>query len=416
MLMPGQRGGGGSSLTRVMERRTVNFNLCSDPAACRCEVTGEVVFGQSCGQSACLAEIVAGQEPVLRVAELRLTNSGVEPAPTALLEVRLDHAGYRLDRLEGTNCETGGGQNFTQCYLFLPNNTQTNLPLYISTTGAGAGDVGHLTFSVSVRTDCQGRSETPVQREFQIPLVQRWELRPTQDRSQETEEFYWNEEEDNEDIQPVSLDYAITNTGPSSSSQADVLVFIPRDSLLENTAITLDSQPCSAADFDQVARFPYPATQAGDITCRVGSTGSCSLYHCPVSASLRRSERKVVKVSYDFNRKKAEQRGEQTKFVVRTSLCVLKRSEFQPDNIVCDAGNTTVATTTVFQYFKASPLDILINYWQIVVGVAAAIIVFIVILLLFWKCGLFQKARVIKNADEEEETEENQQLEMEEKK
>ena len=86
--MPGQRGSGGSSLTRVMERRTVNFNLCSDPAACRCEVTGEVVSGQSCGAT-CLAEIVAAQETGLRVAELRLRNSGAEPAPAARLHTLL---------------------------------------------------------------------------------------------------------------------------------------------------------------------------------------------------------------------------------------------------------------------------------------------------------------------------------------
>ena len=115
--MPGVAG---DTLTRILERRTVNFNLCSDPAACQCEVTGEVVFGQSCG-AACLAEIVAGQEPQLPLAELRLSNAGGEPAPTARLEVRLDQAGYRLDLQERANCETGAGPNITHCYLFLLN-------------------------------------------------------------------------------------------------------------------------------------------------------------------------------------------------------------------------------------------------------------------------------------------------------
>ena len=415
MSMPGVAG---DSLTRILERQTVNFNLCSDPAACRCEVTGEVVFGQSCG-AACLAEIVAGQEPQLPLAELRLRNAGVEPAPTARLEVRLDQAGYRLDLQERANCETGAGPNITQCYLLLPNKTDTNLPLHISAsqTGAGAGGVSgvqHLTLSVTVSSDCQGSPQTNIQTEFQIPVVQKWELVPSQDKTQQAEEFYWNKEEDNEETRPISLEYAVTNTGPSRSSLADVFVFIPRHPLLENQEITLDSQQCSAGNFEDVGSLLAPPTaKAGDIACKV--RGSCLLYRCPVSSSLKKSERKVVKVSYDFNMKKAEQRNEETKFVVRTSLCVLKRDQFQPDHIVCDASNTTITTTTVFQYFQPSALDVLIDYWQIVVGAGAAIIVFIVILLLAWKFDLFRRARIVKNKDDENsfmDENPNEQVEM----
>ena len=54
------------------------------------------------------------------------------------------------------------------------------------------------------------------------------------------------------------------------------------------------------------------------LSCKVG--GSCLLYHCRVNSSLRSSERKLVTVSFGFNMKKAEQRNQQAKFIVRTSL------------------------------------------------------------------------------------------------
>ena len=410
--------GGEVSLTRRSESRTVNFNLCSDPAACRCEVRGEMAWGRSCGP-ACVTQLVVGQTSHSQLAELRLRNEGTEPSPTGLLEVRLDQAGYRLDLLGSANCETGlAGPNITRCYLFLDSNSQTRIPLRVSASqtvelsGRDGGDQ-HLTLSVSLRPNCHGRPQH-IRAEVKIPVVTRWELRPSQEQNQESQEYYWTAGEDKGEARPVSLEYSVTNTGPSPSSGADVFVFIPRDPLVEKTEVTIDSQQCSVGAAQHVERLPAGRSEAaGDISCQLG--GSCLLYHCRLDSSLQRSERKVVKVSFAFNMKKAEQRSQQTKFLVRTSLCVLKRGQFQLNHIVCKAEptNTTITTTTVFQYFQQSPLDVLIDSWQIVVGVGASVIVFIIALLLAWRFDLFHRARILKNMEENGETSGPQQMEME---
>ena len=400
MVVPGP---GGDSLTRSPERRTVNFNLCSRPEACRCDVRGEIVRGRD-------TQIVAGLES-LRVAELRLRNVGSEPSPTAKLEVRLDQPGYRLDLQDWTcNWETETGAKLSLCYLYLENNTQTNINLLLSPSQTV--QAGDLTLSVSLSPDCQG-GPRHIQAEWRIPVVHQWELRPSQDQTQNYQELYWTTEEDNAEARPVSLQYALTNTGPSTSSLADVFVFLAQDPLVENTEVTLDNLQCSTGNVHHVERLPPTTSQPGDITCVL--PGSCLLYHCRVGSSLQRLEEKVVTLSFDFNMKKAEQRNQQTKFVVRTSLCVLKRDQFQPNHIVCEADptNSTITTTTVFQYFQQSPLDVLIDSWQIVVGAGAALIVFIIVLLLAWKFDLFHRARIIKNREENEETSASQKMEME---
>ena len=76
---------------------------------------------------------------------------------------------------------------------------------------------------------------------------------------------------------------------------------------------------------------------------------------------------------------------EVTRFEVVTSVCVL-----QSETSECEV------TSSVFEYTK-SPLDILIDYWKLLVAVGATIIVFIAVLLLAWKFDLFQKVRFVKN-------------------
>ena len=120
----------------------------------------------------------------------------------------------------------------------------------------------------------------------------------------------------------------------------------------------------------------------------------CLVYQCQVP-QMYRSHRKKLTVSYQFDAMLAAEE-EVTRFEVATSVCV---RVLQSEISECVDFGKLLNTSLVFKYNK-STLEILIDYWKLLVAVGATIIVFISVLLLAWKFDLFQKVRFVKNNQE----------------
>ena len=99
-----------TSLTMSL-RDQIDFNICDTPNNCRCNVNTE--FEPSGG-------LVAGEEDVLKLGRLTLTNTGDEPSIQNSLSVRVDSSKFRFNRnADGLrSCrESSGGSGEIVCDL-----------------------------------------------------------------------------------------------------------------------------------------------------------------------------------------------------------------------------------------------------------------------------------------------------------
>ena len=104
-------------------------------------------------------------------------------------------------------------------------------------------------------------------------------------------------------------------------------------------------------------------------------------------------------MSYEFRHKEAQEGSEDvTEFSVVTSVCVQQADQSKE----CSQAGEILTTRSEFVYYPPSTLDMLLSYWQIIVAVAATILVFVIAVLLAWKFDLFQRARIVKNKEEGE--------------
>ena len=382
---------GEGRVTKRLEVQTVNFNICKNPAACLCHVT---VLTHTNSQ------ITAGQEEIIRMAELELNNAGTEPSPSSQVEVILDQANYQLQHT--TNCQTVAAST-SHCHLTVRERNVTRFPLYISPTRVIQHDVTDISVRVSVTTDCEGRSEQVFSGHIVVPVVHKWTIEPAQDPAQQSNQLSWSEEtsSDNKSLS-ASLKYDLTNIGPSTSSIAHIYVFLPRDPLVRGSRVTLASRSCPEGDRENLQRPPVTSS-FNSLSCRL--RGDCLVYHCIIEESLQRLETERMEVSFEFDKSLASQRSE-VKWRVVTSVCVLSRDQSDQNDIVCqdDPTHRTLSIATEVQFYPQSPLDVLIGYWQLLVGVGSSILVFLIVLLLAWKFDLFQRVRIVKKESKMENT------------
>ena len=78
------------------------------------------------------------------------------------------------------------------------------------------------------------------------------------------------------------------------------------------------------------------------------------------------------------------------------SICTMSHNQGTKDR--CETNY--LRTTTSFEYIRATTLDLLIASWQLVVGGIAALIVFLIVFIIFYKCELFTRVRFYKNMED----------------
>ena len=338
---------------------------------------------------------------------MSLENREFEPSPTTAIEVMMDTKRFRLQRIG--DCQGGSGSNnITTCNLYLDKNYKSEFPLEIAPINPIQPDVDEIAMTVRVTASCLRETNLVLNKELKVSVVQSWSVEAEQDLGQEErEEIPWSHESQEETL-PRDLIYSLTNKGPSISTPTQVYVFLPRHHLIQRETVRFANQNCSEGDEKNLQRPPVlrASNDRDTMTLACSVRGDCLVYQCPVPG-MQRFDRTKLRVNYEFNSKLAEQEGQgATRFEVWSSVCVLQR-----DSQICADSGKVVTTRTVFQYFPQTTLDVLIDYWQVLVAVGAAIIVFIAVLLLAWKFELFQRVRIVKKNNETKE--ESEKIPME---
>ena len=337
--------------------------------------------------------IIAGQEDVIRLASLMLENLKSEPSPITTLEVTVE-AGYRFQRLG--NCRSG---NFTTtCNLYLEENDKKEIFLEVVPENTIQPHVENISIVVKVTANCLGHDNVIFQElKVSVSVTQSWTVAAEPDPSQKGQTTNWSPEFEEETLHGL-LEYDVTNKGPSISRSTQLYVYLPKHPLIQNAKVKFANQDCSEGDMEYMQRPPVVGASSEGMTVFCSSRGDCLVHQCQLP-ELQKFQKKKLAVSFEFNVKVAEEEADMTRFEVVTSVCVLAQSSSNND-LICSLSGETVTTTTVFQYYPQSPLDVLVDYWQVVVAVVAAIIVFIIVLLLAWRLKLFQRVRLFKNNQE----------------
>ena len=386
---------GGRKITKTLSTERLNFNICDDPEGCLCKVSADLRTS---------SKIVAGEEDIISLGSLRLGNTGWEPSPITTLEVTIDQ-GYRFQRLG--NCRSTG--NSTTCNIYIEKNSATDISLEVVPVSTIQPDVNNITVVVKVTAKCDRENNViPVKCSGEnnvnpvdcrgdrivFPVEQSWTAEALQDEAQKGRVTFWSP---GEETLYGQLTFHITNLGPSVSTSTPLYVFIPNHPLVKNTKVEFDLLDCSEGAMERPPIFSGSPSEEETLTMACTPKQDCLVYQCQVP-QIYRSHRKKLTVSYQFDARQAAEE-EVTRFEVVTSVCVL-----QSETSECEV------TSSVFEYTK-SPLDILIDYWKLLVAVGATIIVFIAVLLLAWRFDLFQKVRFVKNKQEKPSTDGNSQEE-----
>ena len=152
----------GTLRTRTPIRDQISFNICQDPASCECRVEAAVTPAPA---------IVPGQDKSgqLRLAELRLTNTGAEPSVVNSLAVRGLDTRYTLDKLWTHGSWALAGDMATAKLPFLNKATSSKVDLaqvssrQFSITVRAAGDippdVTNITLTLEVKANCKDQNE-----------------------------------------------------------------------------------------------------------------------------------------------------------------------------------------------------------------------------------------------------------------
>ena len=104
-----------------------------------------------------------------------------------------------------------------------------------------------------------------------------------------------------------------------------------------------------------------------------------------------------VSLSYSFNKTQAlvNQDEDINKYTVTVSVCGMT-SASTGSCVEDDNQNNVIHSITHIDYVRQSTLELLMTKWQWFVAIAAGIIVFIIIFVIFKKCDLFNAVRVNK--------------------
>lgn len=378
----------GMKITKTFPNKRLHFNICKNPDGCLCEVGADVEP---------TTQIVAGEDQMIRLGMLRLENSMSEPSPTTTVEVTYDAESFRFKRIG--NCGPDG--NVTTCNIFLKKMDKVDLDLLIAPQSPIEPHVEKIKLTIKVTANCLNKESLILTKDLNVKVVQSYVLMPKQDPSQEEgKEITWSHDSVDGPLHR-DLNYDITNNGPSISTPTRVYIYLPRHDLIQKGKVTFANEDCPQGDTERkIQRPPVLRSSSDEDIESVACTrrGDCLVYQCPVP-QLQKFDSKKLRVSFEFNTSLAEQESV-ARFEVATSICVLKGGDDDDDDdeIICVGTGETLTTRTVFRYFQQSPLDVLIDYWQVVVAVGAALIVFIIVLILAWYFDLFQRVRFVQKS------------------
>ena len=374
----------GQKITKKMPTKTLMFNICKDPNSCQCEL-GTVIEQAE--------RIIAGKDRTIRLGNLKLSNTGSEASHSTNFTVTIIDSVARL-RFPGTEngiCRQEGILT-RSCIIFVEKNT--DMPIEVIPVNTIKPEVKEITLSVTVMDHCKGRNNT-FDKTLTIPVVHQWTLKPelTTDKDSQVS---WNYDSQ-ETTLSKSLEYTITNKGPSISSKTHLYVYLPKHRFIENTIVEFDGETCTEGDTQTPPAVP---PSSGDQKMKISCTqrGDCLVYQCEVNQT-EKDNSKPLRVRYEFNHKEAQEKSEDvTEFSVVTSVCVQQADQTQE----CSQAGETLTTRSEFIYYPATTLDIIYSHWQIIVAVAATVLVFVTVVLLAWKFNLFQRARIVRNQEEDE--------------
>ena len=235
-------------------------------------------------------------------------------------------------------------------------------------------------------------------------MVHSWILKPELTSGNDTVEWY---QDDQDTTKQKSLAYTVTNKGPSLSTTTRLCVYLPKHPLVEHTNVRFNGTTCTKEN-KHCQTLPSVSASTGELGMLISCTKSddCLIYKCDVS-KMRKDDEETLRLTYQFQHKKAQEKSEDvTEFTVVTSICVQQSDQ----SMDCSEGGETKSE---FHYYPPSPLDIIASNWQIIVAVAATILVLVIAVLLAWKFDLFQRARIIRNKGEGETTEANEPIVLE---
>ena len=381
----------GKRITKTMNIQTLNFNICEDPRSCQCDVSAVVKPSE---------QIIAGAAETVRLGSLALSNTGSEASYNTQLNVTI-HSGARLSfpRTEDGSCrkDIQNGTFSRSCNIFVDKSLE--VPIEVVPLTPIKPGVNVITVSVTVKDHCMGRNNTKYNQTVNIPVVHRWTLKPQLTAGKDSP-VSWSYDSP-ERTSSKSLDYTITNLGPSMSTKTHLYVYLPNHQLIRNIKVQIDGKTCPEGDKQYLQTPPAVSSSRAEDEMQISCTmrGNCLLYKCPVNQMERRKS-KPLRVSYDFRQKEAEGESEGvTQFSVVTLVCV-QQADHTKD---CSKAGEILTTASEFRYYPASTLDLIYSNWQIIVAVAATILVLVLALLLAWKFDLFQRARIVRNQGEGEE-------------
>ena len=385
----------GKMITKTMKPQTLNFNICKKPHSCQCDVSADIKPTK---------EIIAGAEETIRLGSLTLSNTGKEASYKTRVNVTIQsEANLKFPWTEDGNCRTDrqNGIISRSCNIFV--NKSNEKPIEVIPVTPIKTGVDMITVSLSVMDHCKGQINTNIVEPLNIPVVHHWTLKPELSAGKDSPVRWFYESQEKTLFK--SLDYTVTNEGPSMSTKTHLYVYLPIHRLISrNRRVQFDGEICAEGDkkYHQTppAVFPSSGEDVMQISCTM--RGNCLVYKCPVNQT-EKNGRKTLRVSYEFKQKEAVEAEEfegVTDFSVVTSVCVQQADQSK----ICSKAGETLTTISEFTYEPASTLDLILSNWQILVAVAATILVLVGTLLLAWKFDLFQRARIIRTQGEGETT------------
>ena len=318
----------GKKIRKSMKTQTLNFNICQNPLRCQCEL-GAVMKETE--------QIIAGEEETIRLGILTLSNTGSEASPTTNLTLILDSPEFRFPRTENGNCfqdGTEGTYSSRSCTnIFLNNGTE--LPIEIKLVPVSPPirpGVEEISVSVSVVDQCQGEINTRYEQNLNIPVVHHWTLTPQLTGGKDSP-VTWSHDYQEKTLKK-SLDFTITNQGPSMSSRTRLYVYLPSHRLIGNVRVEFEDENCTQVDNNHLPTPPaVSSSPSGEhsmqISCSVRE--DCLVYECLVYQTEKNGN-KALGVRFEFRQKEAEEEYEgMTEFSVVTPVCVLQANESQVD-------------------------------------------------------------------------------------
>jgi len=390
----------------VKKSDDIEFNICEVANKCECDVQVNW-FEKS-------EPLIAGEQTTMVLGQLNLTNIGTEPAVRNSLNISIDQSLYRLgsDLTERAGCEYESGQHQCKKLPILSRKGQNgdvqSFDLSVTARNPILPNMTSVNMTLTFKSICNGEETPPEKKNITVPVTHKWDLKAIQSNPNVSKEWYSSDEEKSYDI---SLRYSVTNTGPSLAPKgAKIYVFTNRNNIndfgiVQYKNVTLIGSTTTPCRIDTDRRQTPPQAPIADSSTKMFSCdnlGDCTVYECLLQEDMGDATA-YIEIDFTFNKtfavKKFVDEMEITKFWVVTALCASDSNQGErgicsgnPDNVV-----TTVSKMT---YTPDDLLSALLGQTELIAGIAAALVVFIIIMVIACKCNLFNKVRIYKQDEE----------------